>query len=231
MKKFNILVTAAVLGWMGVSASAAHAGNYQPTNRGTAVSQSANAGQAGTKTANCYDSCYSYPVCNGPICGPVTQCQSYCSPCGSRPYFPASIGYGGYGNYGGYGYGGYGGGYGGYGGGFGGYGGSLGGYGGGLPGYGGGFGGYSPLNYGPQLNPGLGSPYGAPLMNGPVVNPGLGNPYLSPVGGGIGGPNLYNSGVGGYGPAISPISQPGFMNPGFSQPILTNPSYNSPFYP
>lgn len=232
MKKFNILMAATVLGWMGVSASAAHAGNYQPTNRNAASSQSAQGvtsgtpsqkSQAGSKTAFFYD-------CYGPVCGPVTQCGSYYSPCGTRPYFPASVGYGGYGNgygnYGGYGYGGYGSGFGGYGGGYGGYGGGLGGYGGyggGYGGYGGGMGGYgaySSPSYIAPMNQGMGS-YGAPLMNGPVLNPGLSNPYLAPV----------NGGYGGYGPGISPISQPGFGSPMISQPILQDPGFNSPFYP
>ncbi len=249
MKKFNTLMTAAVIGCMGIAAGTAHAGNYRPINRdsaasqtavqnlnnGDSVSKSANRAQAGSKTAFFYDSCYTVPVCSGSICAPATQCSSYCSPCGPRPYFPASNwGYGnGYGNYGGYG-GGYNGGYGGGYGGYGGYNGGFGGYGGGLGGYGGGFGGYggySTPSYVAPLNPGLGSPYGAPVINGPMVNPALGNPYLSPVGG-YGNPGYFPSGVnGGYGPIISPVGQPGFSSPVISQPILSNPGFNSPFYP
>ena len=140
MKKLQTLMTAAVLSWMSASTGTAQAGNYRPTNPGTAASQAvaqkfigpqelqpANGTAAGVQTANFYNSCYTVPACNGSYCVPVTQCNSPCSPYGQRPYFPASnCGYGGCGNYGGYGNG---------------YG--NGGYGGvGYPGYGGGYGGY-----------------------------------------------------------------------------------------
>lgn len=224
MKKLSALLTAAVMGWMGISTAVVEAGNYQPTNKGQAVAQSASPSasqklnaEAGNKTAFYYDQCYTVPVCNGPICTPVVRCNSYCSPCGPRPYFPAV---GGYGGYGGYGVGGYGG-YGNYGVGYGGY---------------GGYGGYVSPSYVAPLTPGLGMPYGSPMIGSPVIgpsygNPGMMNPYLSPVGGGISNPGYFPSGFnGGFGANISPINT-GYGTPVISQPVYTDPGFDSPFYP
>lgn len=187
MKNLHTLLTAAVMGWIGVSAGAAQAGNYRPvspTNTAApAVAQkmigppelkSANA-TGESKTACFYDSCYTVPVCSGSVCTPVVRCNSVCSPYIARPYFPATTncGYGGcgygYGGYPGYGYGGYVGysNYG-YGAGYGGYG--VGGY--GVGGYG--VGGYGVGGYGGYAQP----VYGAPVITQPVMPvPGYGTPY------------------------------------------------------
>lgn len=222
MKKLSTLLTAAVMGWMGISTAVVEAGNYQPTNKGQTAAQAPSqktsqnlSTEAGSKTAFFYDQCYTVPVCSGPICTPVTRCNSYCSPCGPRPYFPAV---GGYGGYGGYGYGGYSS-YGGYG--------NYGGY-----GYGSGYGGYVAPSYVAPVNPGLGMPYGSPVIGSPVVNPGMVNPYVSPIGGGFSNPGYYPSGLnGGFGVGISPVSQPVLGNPVITQPVYTDPGFNSPFYP
>jgi len=180
----------------------------------------------GVKTANCYDSCYTVPVCGPTYCTPIVRCSS---PCGTRPYFPASPVYStpSYSNYGGFGgYPNYGvGGYGGYNGGFGGYGGGLGNYG---AGYGGGI--YSNPGLGVPYNQGIASPY-----NGGVIN----SPYINPVGGGMPGyyPSNYNAG---YAPGIVPVNQPyygngafgngGYGNGGYGSPIISQPMINSPIY-
>lgn len=156
MKKFSALLTAAVLGLMGVSGAVVEAGNYQPTSKSQFSVQNSpeiTAKPGDGKTAFFYDPIYG--GYGGSFCSPVVRCNSYCSPCGPRPYFPAvgNYGYGGFGGYSNYGMGGYGGyGYGSY-------------YGGGLGGYG------SPV-----------MPYSAPVINSPVVNPYLSNPGFYPTG-------------------------------------------------
>lgn len=243
MKKLSTLLTVAVIGGLSLSAGVAHAGNYRPVNKqaqtGQLTSQNFAAPstakvygpEPATKTAFFYNQCYSVPVCNGGYCTSVVNCNSYCSPCGSRPYFPATSYYGGCGPYGcssgyGYGMGGYGlGSYGGLGGygygnyglsgyGVGGYG--LGGYGGygGLGGYG--VGGYGVGGYGGMGGYGVGG-YGGLGGYGGVGGYGVGSPYGSPA---IGNP--YLGGAGGYGGyGVNPISAP----------VYNDPLINGPFYP
>ena len=181
MKKLHTLLTVATLGFLGMSAGTAQAGNYRPNVPGTSASAHVQfQGYAPTQTRDQaqYRAEVQTPAqspqqkligpaplqtANVAADGTKTACffgGCYgCSSCYSvRPYFPAvtNCSYGGcgvgYGGYGGYGYGGYGGyGYGGYGG-FGGYGGYA-----PVGGYGAGYGGYG---YGMPVNGGYGMPYG-----------------------------------------------------------------------
>lgn len=261
MKKMNTLLTLAVIGCVGGLSGTAQAGNYRPTNPRTSQqagpvelerSSPQRGGEQksvygpqplnGTKTANCYDSCYTVPVCGPTYCTPVIRCNSSCSP---RPYFPASPMYStpAYSNYSGYNYGAYPN------------------YGGG--GYGAGFGGgaYNPgyMNSGfanpgyanpgfanpGYANPGYATPYnqGVPMpYNSGVIGNGVGvgSPYIAPVGNGAPGyfQGNYNAG---YAPNIAPVNQQYYGNPGFNSPLINQPVigapvynepiYDSPFYP
>lgn len=233
MRMTQALMAMSVAGCLSIASGRVEAGNYRPVGSGNQQIQQgeidlkaeeartsmplATKSATGTttesdkKTAFLFDSCYTVPACNGPVCYPVTRCSSSCTP---RPYFPASP----------YGYGA-------------GYGGN---YGYGNVGYGNvGYGGYvspslpyaapampapvSPQYYGAPYGGGLGNPGYAPVNwnagYAPVTQPVLSQPaYGAPV---------YTQ------PAFSQpaYGQPAYNQPTYGQPNFAQPVLGSPFYP